>query len=161
MCVRPGDKFALCCLICGYCPPPESSLQLDFNLCIMSREWETKQKQKQKLNRNGTERGAGRGCRNRTETESCKQFAHPIHTGYTRFPPVTPVSFAELLSDKPFLRAHVLPGSRFVPPASAFVSVSVFVSGKGQRATAPAPAPARARMAQGHFRLAARVEFRV
>lgn len=81
MCVRPGDKFALCCLICGYCPPPESSLQLDFNLCIMSREWETKQKQK--LNRNGTERGAGVG------TEPKPKAANNLRT---RFTPATPAS---------------------------------------------------------------------
>lgn len=89
--VRPGDKFALCCLICGwrppcYCLPPESSLQLDFNLCIMSQEWETKQKQKQKLNRNG-ERVPEQN-RNRKLQTICAPDSHPLHplpTRYTRF----------------------------------------------------------------------------
>lgn len=90
MCVRPGDKFALCCLICGYCPPPESSLQLDFNLCIMSRDWETKQKQKQKLNRNGTGSGerVSEQNRNRKLQTICAPDSHRLHplaARYTRF----------------------------------------------------------------------------
>lgn len=140
VCVRPGDKFALCCLICGWLPrtaalpyaaasPPASSLQLDFNLCIMRREWETKQKQKQQLNR---EQGAGRA-----ETK----FAHPIH-------PVHPTHthpHPRLAVTNRFC-AHMLPS-----PSPA----------KGNQLQLRLQLRLRP-MAQGHFLgLAARVEFRV
>lgn len=55
----PGDNFALC-LLDLWPALPLPSLQLDFNLCIMRTEWETKQKQAKALAANTRARTSAR-----------------------------------------------------------------------------------------------------